>query len=109
MRTKKAFKNTFTMIFHKYSVAILAFINTIIFTRVLGQVYNGLNASLNNVFTMIALLELGVGAAITYYLYSPLLTGDKKRAASLVDLYSKVYSMIALLTLLIGIALIPLL
>ena len=50
----------------------VGFIARIIFIRILGAEYLGVNGLFTSILTMLSLVELGIGPAIIYSLYKPL-------------------------------------
>ena len=86
---------------------LASFIVRIIFIRVLGSTYLGLDGLFSNILTILSLSELGVGTAITYSLYKPLAEKDKSKLKSLMDLFKKVYTVIGLIIFGIGFGLTP--
>ena len=51
---------------------ILSFVCRIMFTHVFNSVYLGVSSLFSNIFTMLSLAELGIGTAIIYALYKPI-------------------------------------
>ena len=86
---------------------LASFVVRIIFIRVLGSTYLGLDGLFSNILTILSLSELGVGTAITYSLYKPLAEKDKSKLKSLMDLFKKVYTVIGLIIFGIGFGLTP--
>lgn len=85
------------------------FFARIVFLKILTTEYLGLNGLFSNILSMLSLMELGVGSAMTFSLYKPLATKDKEKVKSLMSLYRKAYITIGILILIIGIAITPLL
>ena len=89
-------------------IGILAsFIVRIVFIRILGSTYLGLDGLFSNILTILSLSELGVGTAITYSLYKPLAEKDESKLKSLMALFKKVYTVIGLVIFGIGFGLTP--
>lgn len=78
-----------------------------IFIKILGSEYLGLNGLFTNILTVLSLAELGVGEAITYSLYKPLAQKDIAKCKMLMKLYKKVYSIIGVVIMIIGLAITP--
>ena len=75
-RTNNMIRNV-TFSFIGQGLGILAsFIVRIVFIRILGNTYLGLDGLFSNILTVLSLSELGVGTAITYSLYRPLAEKD---------------------------------
>ena len=62
--------------------------------RYIGNDVNGLNSLYTSLISMLTVAELGIGRAIVYSMYSPIVDGDKKRVAALFNLYKKLYRII---------------
>jgi O-antigen/teichoic acid export membrane protein len=107
MRTEQSIKNIFISIFSQLIIVALGFISRKVFLDSLGVNYLGVNGLLTNVLSMMALVEGGIGLSIVYNLYKPLAESDRKKVIALVQLYKKVYKILALITLLISLCLYP--
>ena len=108
-RTKSSMKNFFWAMIGQGSGIIISFIARIIFIKTLGEEYLGLNGLFTNILTMLSLAELGIGTAITYSLYKPLAENSIRECKMLIQLYKKVYTVIGLVILILGISITPLL
>lgn len=86
---------------------ILSFISRTIFIYALGANYLGVDGLFTNILQVLSLTELGVGVAITYYLYQPLAQNDIERIKSLMVFYKFCYRVIGITILIIGLLLIP--
>lgn len=85
----------------------LGFINRSVFIYFLSIEYLGINGVFSNLLTMLSLAELGVGSSMTYSLYKPLANRDEDLLQGLMQIYSRVYKIIALVIGIVGIILIP--
>ena len=103
-RTKSSMKNFFWAMIGQSSGIIISFIARIIFIKTLGEEYLGLNGLFTNILTMLSLAELGIGTAITYSLYKPLAENSIRECKMLMQLYKKVYTVIGLVILILGIS-----
>ena len=108
-RTKNSVKNLSYALIGQGIGFVISFIARIFFIQILGREYLGLNGLFTNVLTILSLAELGVGEAITYSLYKPLAEKDTRTCTMLMQVYKKVYNIIGLAILIIGISLTPLL
>ncbi|UZD45484.1 lipopolysaccharide biosynthesis protein [Peribacillus frigoritolerans] len=86
---------------------LISFIARIVFIQVLGAEYLGLNGLFVNILSILSLVELGIGPAITFSLYKPLAENDIEKIKSLMKLYKKAYICIGILILIIGICFTP--
>ncbi|WP_375155949.1 lipopolysaccharide biosynthesis protein [Lacticaseibacillus paracasei] len=86
---------------------LMSFVSRTFFIRILGEQYLGLNGLFLNILNILSFAELGIGAAITFSLYQPLASGDNDQVLALMQLYKKVYHLIALIIFLSGMLLLP--
>ena len=107
MRTKRSILNLSTALIGQFFGLIISFISRIIFIKYLNESYLGLNGLFTNILTMLSLVELGVGSAMTFSLYKPLAFDDKEKIKSLMVLYKRAYNIIGIAILLIGICFLP--
>ena len=107
MDRKRVLLNILTGIITK---VIILFI-TIVLKRFLildiGPSANGLLSLFASIISIITIIELGLGSAITYSLYKPIVAGDRNQISALFYKYRKYYKIIGILTLLVGIFIMP--
>jgi len=106
-RTTNTFYNFMTSIAGQLLNIILQFAVRTVFINTLGKSYLGINGLFSNILQMLSLAELGVGSAILFKLYDPLAKGNKKRITLLMKFYKKVYQIIGIVIVAIGLCLIP--
>ena len=106
-RTRNSVRNLITAIIGQGVGFVISFIARIFFIRTLGREYLGLNGLFTNILTILSLAELGVGEAITFSLYKPLAENNTKKCSMLMQLYKKVYTVIGVTILFIGLCLTP--
>ena len=106
-RTRNSVRNLATAIVGQGIGFVISFIARIFFIRTLGREYLGLNGLFTNILTILSLAELGVGEAITFSLYKPLAENNTKKCSMLMQLYKKVYTVIGVTILFIGLCLTP--
>ena len=107
MRTKNTLKNIYISILTQIVIIILGFISRKVFIDSLGAEYLGINGLLTNVLSMLSLVEGGIGVSIVYNLYKPLAEDDKSKIIALVQLYKKIYGILAILVFALGMCLYP--
>lgn len=89
-------------------LAAALFVRRLLIQR-LGNDINGLNSLFSSIIGMLGVAELGIGRAITFSMYSPIIKDNKQQVAALYCLYKKWYLIIGIVILVIGIIIIPLL
>lgn len=91
-----------------YGISIgLSMINRMVFTRTLSPEYLGISGLFTNILSMLSLAELGIGSAITFALYKPLAVDDKKKVASIVNLFGRAYRIIGCIIGCLGLCILP--
>ena len=73
----------------------------------IGNNVNGLNALYASIIGVLTVAELGVGRAIVYSMYNPIVVGEKKRIAALYCLYRKLYRLVGVVIFLGGLVVMP--
>ena len=102
-RIYKSIRNSTYAILGQIITIALNFISRTIFIHTLGAIYLGINGLFTNILSVLSFAELGFSTAIIYEMYAPLANNDKKRVASLMNFYSKVYKYIGSSIFIIGI------
>ena len=106
-RSQKALRNVITGVGNKLLLMILAFATRTLFIKLLGAEYTGVSSLYTNILSVLSLAELGLGNVLMFYLYSALKEKDENKICCLVNEFKKIYQVIIIVVLSIGIALIP--
>lgn len=109
MRTKNSIKNIYMSIITQIVITLLGFISRKVFLNSLGTEYLGINGLLTNVLSMLSLVEGGIGTSIIYNLYKPLAEDDEPKIIALIQLYKKLYGILAVVIFILSMGLYPLL
>ncbi len=107
MRKKYLMMNMVIGLGAQMLIVLIGFVSRRVFVDTLGLAMQGVNSALTSIITMISLTELGIGTAIICNLYKPLAEDDKPRIIGLMQLYKKVYNVIGMLVIVIGLCLAP--
>ena len=107
MRTKNSIKNIYINIISQIIIILLGFISRKVFLDNLGTQYLGVNGLLTNVLSLLSLAEGGIWTSIIYNLYKPLAKDNKDEVIALVQLYKKIYGILAIIVFIIGISIYP--
>ena len=107
MKTKNSMKNSFASMASNLITIIIGLVAQAIFIRILGAEYLGINGLFTNIISMLGIVELGIGSAIIYNLYKPIVNKDKEVIKSLMSFYKKAYNIIAIVVLVIGLLITP--
>ena len=95
-RTEFATLNTsIALAIQPFSV-IIGFINRTIFVSILGVTYLGLSSYLTSIVSILSLAELGIGEAMSYALYSPLVREEHGKINAFMILFKKLYRIIGI-------------
>lgn len=107
MRTKYSFINIVVAWAGQFSVLLFQLANRFVFVRTLSAEYLGISGLFSNVLSLLAFAELGIGSAITFSLYIPLVQNDIEKIKSLMSFYKKAYRIIGCVILLGGLLILP--
>jgi len=107
MRVKNSMKNIYISILTQIVITILGFISRKVFIDNLGTEYLGVNGLLTNVLSMLSLVEGGIGASIVYNLYKPLAEDNRPKIIALVQLYKRLYGILAVAIFILSMGLYP--
>jgi len=106
-RTKNAMRNMICGLMNKIIVLLFPFIIRTVLIRTLGSEYLGLNSLFTSILQMLNLAELGFSSAIVYSMYKPIAEKDTKTICALMKLYKKIYRIIGIIIIIVGLALLP--
>ena len=107
MRTEKSLYNASSNFLILILKTILTFIVRTVFVKYLGEEYLGIDGLFTNILVMISLADLGLSIAVSFSLYKPLAENDYDYINRLMCFYKKVYSIIGVIVLFLGLSLIP--
>lgn len=102
LSSKVVLKNSAIGIIGHMVSMIFGFVIQKCFLYYLGLEILGINGVIADMLGFLSLAELGVGGAITYRLYKPLVEDDKEMIASLMKLYSFLYNVIGVVVFVVG-------
>ncbi len=106
-RTYNSVKNVSIGLIVTVLNTIISFVNRTFLVKYLGVEILGLNGLFTEIIAVISLTEMGVGMAIVYSLYKPIRENDRKKISQLMSLFRKAYNVIAVVTLAVGLLLLP--
>lgn len=98
-RTQKSIKNAQVSLIYYFIQLILAFFSRKVFFDYLGSEILGLNTTASNLLGFLNLAELGISAAVGYFLYQPLYDKDYNKLNKLVSLQGWIYRNVAIFIL----------
>lgn len=106
-RSAKSVRNVATGLINKILMMVLAFATRTIFIRLLGAEYTGVSSLYTNVLSVLSLAEMGMGNVLMFYLYGSLKNNDEEKIRNLVAEFKKIYLVIIVIVLSVGLILIP--
>ena len=106
-RTKNAARNIFFGVLLKLYTTLIPFIMRTAMIYFMGVQYLGLNGLFTSVLSVLNLAELGVGSAMVYSMYKPIVVDDARSICALMRLYRTYYRIIGLIIAVIGLCLTP--
>ena len=106
-RTKNVSRNILFGTANKIVSLLLPFITRTLLLYLLGTTSLGISTLFSSILNFLSLAELGVGSAIVYTMYKPIVDDDISAINSLLNYYKKLYRLIGLAILLIGLLLTP--
>lgn len=106
-RMKKSAQNMMMGFVYQAVVLVLSFVSRTAFINTLGDEYLGINATFADVLSLLSMADLGFGTAMAYSFYKPLAENDQKQIAALIRFYKKIYNIIAVTVLVLGIVCMP--
>lgn len=106
-RTKNATRNISAGVVLKLFNILLPFLFRTILIRVFGAEYLGLNGLFTSVLQVLNLAELGVGSAMVFSMYLPIIEDDGEKICALLSLYRTYYRIIGLIIMMGGLFLTP--
>lgn len=107
MRVKNSLKNIYVSILTQIIIILLGFISRKVFIDSLGTEYLGVNGLLTNILSMLSLVEGGIGTSIVYNLHKPLAENDVPKITALVQLYKKLYGILAIIVFMLSMIMYP--
>lgn len=106
-RTKNAKKGIIAGFFNKIVTLLIPFIVRTVLIKEIGIEYAGLNSLFISILQVLNLAELGFSNAMVYSMYEPIANRNDEAICALLNFYRKVYKIIGLCVLGVGVILIP--
>ena len=98
-RTRQSIKNIRISLCASVLILFLRFFSRKIFIDHLGIEVLGLNTTITNLLELLNLTELGIGSAVSYFLYMPLARSDREAVNEIVSLQGWLYRRVAYIIL----------
>lgn len=107
-RGKNAARNVLFGGAYRIYAMLMPFVMRTVLLYQLGVDFLGLDSLFTSVLQVLNLAELGVGSAMVYSMYKPIVEDDRETICALLNLYRKIYYVIGLIILIAGLAISPL-
>ncbi len=109
MDSRRSILNITIAIFSRIVLLIAALVVRRFLISYIGNEANGLESLYTSIIGTLSVAELGVGSAISFSMYSPIVNRDVNQVSALYQLYKKLYLAIGSVILTAGLAVIPIL
>lgn len=106
-RRKNSIRNIKWGLLNKVITILLPFIMRTVLIYTLGTEYLGLSSLFTSILQVLSLSELGFGSAMVFELYKPIADEDYEKIGKILNLYRKIYLIIGLFILIVGLLLLP--
>lgn len=107
MDKKKSILNVTVSVFFKVITMVLGIFVKRQLIQVCGNDVNGLNALYLSIIGILSVTELGIGSAITFCMYRPIVDNNRKEVAALYQLFRRLYLIIGGVVFVCGLAITP--
>lgn len=107
MDKKKSLINVCVSLFFKIILLVLTLLTRRFLIQYVGNEANGILSLYTSIIGFLAIADLGIGTAITFSMYKPIVEDDKPKIAALYHLFVKFYMIVGLIILVVGLCLIP--
>lgn len=106
-RTQNAFRNTLWGAVYRLVALLGPFVIKTIIIKRLGMEYSGLNTLFNSILTVLNLANLGFSGSLVYTMYEAVANEDNEAICAMLNFFRKVYRIIGLVILAMGVAVMP--
>lgn len=107
MDKKKSILNIFVSILGKILILFFTLLTRKAIIKYLGNDINGVNSLYSSIIGFLAVADLGIGSAITFSMYKPIVDNNTEAVAALYQLYRKVYFTVGVIVFTLGVLVIP--
>ncbi len=107
MDKRKSLINVITAVFFKIILLVLTLFTRRFLIQYVGNDANGIFSLYTSIIGFLAIADLGIGTAIIFSMYKPIVDGDKYKVSALYVLFIRVYRIIGILILIAGLCILP--
>ena len=106
-RTKNATRNIIYLTIQRIYQIVIPFLMRTAMIYFMGIKYLGLSSLFSSILQVLNMAELGVGSAMVYSMYKPIVEDDTEKICALMKLYKIYYRIIGAVIGIVGIILLP--
>ena len=106
-RLKNAKRNIIGALGHRVVSLVFPFVLRTVMIYHMGALYMGLSGLFTSILQVLSLAELGIGEAMIFSMYEPIAQEDTDKICALLNLYKKIYRIIGIGVLIVGLCLVP--
>ena len=106
-RTKNTVRNTAWGAIYRLVALVGPFVIKTIIIKKIGMEYSGLNTLFNSILTMLNLANLGFSASLVYTMYEAVAKEDTGAICAMINFFRKVYRIVGVVILGLGICVMP--
>ena len=107
MDNRRSFLNIFSAVVSRILLLVAALFVRRLLIQFIGNDVNGLNALFTDIIGTLGIAELGIGDAIIFLMYKPIVEGRTEQTAALYHLYRKLYLIVGAVIFAGGLLVIP--
>ncbi len=107
MDKKKSLLNVIVSISFKIVLLVSSLLNRRFLIQYIGNEVNGLNSLFVSIIGFLSVAELGIGSAITFCMYKPIVEKNERKVAALYCLFKKIYLIVGAIILVGGLIITP--
>lgn len=107
MDQKKGLLNVIISILFQVMILVASLFTRRLLIQYIGNEVNGLNSLYTSIIGFLAVAELGVGSAITFCMYKPIVEGENQKVSALYRLFTRLYLIIGAIIFICGCILMP--
>ena len=107
MDRKRGLINISVSVGFKLTIMVMSIIVKRFLIQSCGNEVNGLNSLYLSIIGFLSVAELGIGSAITFCMYKPIVEGDPNKVSALYHFFNRVYLIVSVIILISGLALTP--
>lgn len=109
MDKKQSIINISVSIFFKIILLVLTLLTKRFLIQYVGNVANGILSLYTSIIGFLAIADLGIGTAITFSMYKPIVENDKPKISALYRMFIKFYTIVGCIILVLGFLITPVL